>query len=309
MAKDLFAALDLNLLRTFLILSQELNMRKASERLFVSQPAISQALQKLRNHFNDELFIKVRHGLKPTPFAEELAENIQPYLDGLSSVLNASQEFQPENLNKTLKIALAPQVLTCLSGALFHEIREKAPNVDLQLVNWSESTFDDLSKGKLDIAISYEYDKFPKELLSKSLITITGCVIVRKEHPIEKMIATPYDFQGYELASLIIPGWNDNKSLASELLTKMNIEHKIGFRSELPMALVDVVQHTDMYFPSTSLFPIHQYSGLRRIDLSLDDVPLNYPIYSYFHQRHKKNALHAWVNLLITNLLSEANIK
>ncbi|MBP3142642.1 LysR family transcriptional regulator [Aliivibrio fischeri] len=309
MAKDLFATLDLNLLRTFLILSQELNMRKASERLFVSQPAISQALQKLRNHFNDELFIKVRHGLKPTPFAEELAENIQPYLDGLSSVLNASQEFQPENLNKTLKIALAPQVLTCLSGALFHEIREKAPNVDLQLVNWSESTFDDLSKGKLDIAISYEYDKFPKELLSKSLITITGCVIVRKDHPIEKIIATPYDFEGYELASLIIPGWNDNKSLASELLTKMNIEHKIGFRSELPMALVDVVQHTDMYFPSTSLFPIHQYSGLRRIDLSLDDVPLNYPIYSYFHQRHKKNALHAWVNQLITNLLSEANIK
>lgn len=169
MAKDLFATLDLNLLRTFLILSQELNMRKASERLFVSQPAISQALQKLRNHFNDELFIKVRHGLKPTPFAEELAENIQPYLDGLSSVLNASQEFKPENLNKTIKIALAPQVLTCLSGALFHDIKEKAPNVDLQLVNWSESTFDDLAKGKLDLAINYEYDKVPKELLSKKI--------------------------------------------------------------------------------------------------------------------------------------------
>ncbi|WP_306301651.1 LysR family transcriptional regulator [Vibrio halioticoli] len=44
MAKDRFNTLDLNLLKTFLVLSQELNMRKASERLFVSQPAISQAL-------------------------------------------------------------------------------------------------------------------------------------------------------------------------------------------------------------------------------------------------------------------------
>ncbi len=94
MAKDLFATLDLNLLRTFLILSQELNMRKASERLFVSQPAISQALQKLRNHFDDELFIKVHHGLKATPFSEELAENIHPYLDGLSSILNKSENFR-----------------------------------------------------------------------------------------------------------------------------------------------------------------------------------------------------------------------
>lgn len=58
MAKDLFHTLDLNLLKTFMVLMQERNMRKASQRLFVSQPAISQALQKLRNHFDDELFVK-----------------------------------------------------------------------------------------------------------------------------------------------------------------------------------------------------------------------------------------------------------
>ncbi|AZL85579.1 MULTISPECIES: LysR family transcriptional regulator [Aliivibrio] len=307
MAKDLFATLDLNLLRTFLILSQELNMRKASERLFVSQPAISQALQKLRNHFDDELFVKVHHGLKATPFSEELAESIHPYLDGLSSVLNTSKNFQPSELQQTLKIALAPQVLTCLSGALFHEIRENAPNVDLQLFNWSASTFSDLTKGKLDIAINYEYDNVPKELISSNLMTIKGCVIVRTDHPIKKQIATPHDFEGYELASLIIPGWNDNKSLAGKVLENLNIKHKIGFRSELPMALIDVVQHTNMYFPSTSLFPTHQYLGLRRIDLALDHIPLNYPIYSYYHQRHKKNALHSWLNQLITDLLSDAH--
>lgn len=307
MAKDLFTTLDLNLLRTFLILSQELNMRKASERLFVSQPAISQALQKLRNHFDDELFIKVRHGLKPTPFSEELAENIQPYLDGLSSILNSSQNFEPYKLEKTLTIALAPQVLSCLSGSLFHQIREEAPSVNLQLVNWSESTFDDLIKGKIDIAVNYEFNAIQKELISHKLLNIKGCVIVRQDHPITKTLATPYDFEGYEIASLIIPGWNSNKSLAADVLDELNIDYKVGFRSELPMALIDVVQHTDMYFPSTSLFPTHQYSSLRRIDLALDDVVLNYPIYSFYHQRHKKNPLYVWLNKLIKELLLKSD--
>ena len=71
MAKDLFHTLDLNLLKTFMILMQEKNMRKVSQRLFVSQPAISQALQKLRNHFDDELFVKFfLLGLIPNEFLE-----------------------------------------------------------------------------------------------------------------------------------------------------------------------------------------------------------------------------------------------
>ena len=49
-------------------------MRKASERLFVSQPAISKALQRLRDHFDDELFVKTHHGLRATEHANMLAE-------------------------------------------------------------------------------------------------------------------------------------------------------------------------------------------------------------------------------------------
>ncbi len=99
MAKDLFYSLDLNLLRTFLVLSQELNMRKASQRLHVSQPAISQTLQKLRHHFNDELFVKVPKGLAPTSFAEELTIAIAPHLDGLVSALNTAQPFGPKAID------------------------------------------------------------------------------------------------------------------------------------------------------------------------------------------------------------------
>ena len=102
MAKDLFSTLDLNLLRTFLIVHQEKNTRKAAERLFVTQPAVSQALQKLRHHFDDELFVKVHGGLQPTHFSEQLANELTPHMDGISNAVNSSYGFDPKEIDYPL---------------------------------------------------------------------------------------------------------------------------------------------------------------------------------------------------------------
>ena len=103
-------------------------MRKASERLFVSQPAISKALQRLRDHFDDELFVKTHHGLRATEHANMLAESISPILDDLSSALNNSNEFNPSELRGPLKLALSPFLLSSLSSKLFKAIRSQAPH-------------------------------------------------------------------------------------------------------------------------------------------------------------------------------------
>ena len=102
MAKDLFSSLDLNLLRTFLIVYQEQNTRKAAERLFVSQPAVSQALQKLRHHFNDDLFVKVHGGLQPTDLSQNSSANeITPFTETVyaDSESTASNAFDPKAID------------------------------------------------------------------------------------------------------------------------------------------------------------------------------------------------------------------
>ena len=76
MARDLFATLDLNLLKTLSVLAQENNMRRAAERLFVTQPAVSQALKKLRYHFEDELFIRTPNGMQATSFTDKLVGDV-----------------------------------------------------------------------------------------------------------------------------------------------------------------------------------------------------------------------------------------
>ncbi|MCC4796380.1 LysR family transcriptional regulator, partial [Vibrio lentus] len=72
------------------------------------------------------------------------------------------------------------------------------------------------------------------------------------------------------IASMISPGWNDNFSHAANILESRSIPHSIGFRSEILMAIIDVVANSDMYMPHSNLFPIDNYPTLRAIDVDLD---------------------------------------
>ncbi|QUM75761.1 LysR family transcriptional regulator [Moritella sp. 24] len=304
MKKDLYTTLDLNLLRVFQVLSQELNMRKASERLFVSQPAISQSLTKLRHHFDDELFVKVPKGLKATPFSEALAASIYPYLNGLANSINHCAKFDPATLDRSLKIALSPIVLSCLSGSLYQAFKASAPNATVELVSWSRSTVEDIQKDDVYLGINYEIDT-PAEVYNKKLADLCGQVIVRNAHPITKTITTPYDYSGYEIASIISPGWNDTFSLAANTMKEHGLEYKIGFRSEFIMVLLDIIQHSDMYMPHTNLFPVHQHPNLRALNVEVQGEAYHIGVYTYCHTRHRNSALLNWLHTLISNVIQQ----
>jgi DNA-binding transcriptional LysR family regulator len=72
-----FNALDLNLLRVFDALLEERGVTRAGERLGLSQSAISHALNRLRHVLNDELFVRVPEGMRPTPRASEIVPRLR----------------------------------------------------------------------------------------------------------------------------------------------------------------------------------------------------------------------------------------
>ncbi|MDP2574730.1 LysR family transcriptional regulator [Vibrio penaeicida] len=306
MAKDLFATLDLNLLRTFLVLSQELNMRKASERLFVSQPAISQALQRLRNHFGDELFVKSRNGMKATSFAEELAERIVPHLDGLASALNHSSTFNPAEITHTIKIAISSQIMFSVAGKLFRKLNEEAPNAKLEIVSWTKTTSQDIEKGEIAFGINYADIRTSKAVQSRHLADTKGVLLVRKEHPIRSEVITPKEAVQYAIASLIIPEISEQEALSISVLKELGLKAEIGFRSEFLFALVDVVRNSDMIFPSLSIFPVEEYPYLRRVEIDIqDEYKYGYPLYAYFHLKNRNSPTIDWLHLSLTELLVE----
>jgi DNA-binding transcriptional LysR family regulator len=115
-----FAAFDLNLLRVFDALMRERNVTRAGERLGLSQPAVSTALNRLRAAFADELFVRMGGIMEPTPRAIALAEPIREALRRLEVVVGSSMPFDPSSAQREFVVSgtdyvsylIAPPLLT-----------------------------------------------------------------------------------------------------------------------------------------------------------------------------------------------------
>lgn len=303
MAKDLFSTLDLNLLRTFIILHQERNMRRAAERLFVSQPAVSKALQRLRDHFEDELFVKTHHGLRATEYANDLAESLAPLLDDISITINGSKAFNPLEMNGTVKIALAPFILSSYASEIFQAIRQAAPHVQIHLLNWSRSTMEEIIKDEVVLGVNYEINHAPKELLTKMIVKDEFCAYVRKDHPLQGHRLQISDCNDLEFATVIAADWNSNISFSEKIMKIKGVEPKIAFRSELPSAIIDVVVNSDMVFPASKTVNVDKLYKLRRLDIELDGMVIEPCLHAYFHHKNRRNETVHWLRNIVTEVI------
>ncbi len=303
MAKDLFSNLDLNLLRTFIILHQERNMRRAAERLFVSQPAVSKALQRLRDHFEDELFVKTHHGLRATEYANDLAESLAPLLDDISITINGSKAFNPLEMNGTVKIALAPFILSSYASEIFQAIRQAAPHVQIHLLNWSRSTMEEIIKDEVVLGVNYEINHAPKELLTKMIVKDEFCAYVRKDHPLQGHRLQISDCNDLEFATVIAADWNSNISFSEKIMKIKGVEPKIAFRSELPSAIIDVVANSDMVFPASKTVNVDKLYKLRRLDIELDGMVIEPCLHAYFHHKNRRNETVHWLRNIVTEVI------
>lgn len=122
---------DLNLLLVFHALMQERHVTRAAERLFLGQPAVSGALKRLRAAFGDELFVRGRSGMEPTPRALELSRQIDALLIGLHETMRVGQPFDARDANRTFRIGVSEAIAVTLFPSLLKLLAAEAPGVRL----------------------------------------------------------------------------------------------------------------------------------------------------------------------------------
>lgn len=122
---------DLNLLLVFHALMQERHVTRAAERLFLGQPAVSGALKRLRAAFGDELFVRGRSGMEPTPRALVLSQQIDKMLIGLHETMRVGQPFDARNANRTFRVGVSETISMTLLPALLKTLASEAPSVKL----------------------------------------------------------------------------------------------------------------------------------------------------------------------------------
>ena len=97
---------DLNLFVVFDVIYTEKNLTKTGEVLGITQPAVSNALSRLRQNFNDELFIRTSKGMIPTPVAQNIINDVRQALDLIRNSISKSESFNPETARNTFKISI-----------------------------------------------------------------------------------------------------------------------------------------------------------------------------------------------------------
>ena len=121
--------IDLNLLPIFETIYVERNLTRASEVLHTTQPALSNALVRLRRAFGDPLFIRSGRGMTPTPEAEQLIGPVRDAMMRLRSGLDRGQGFEPHLSERAFNVAAGDVATSALAPALARELATKAPRV------------------------------------------------------------------------------------------------------------------------------------------------------------------------------------
>ncbi len=147
---------DLNLLTVFATLMHERSVTRAGQKLFLSQSATSSALARLRELFQDELFIRAGRELEPTARAVELWENLNPALLSISSALGTAMPFDPANDTREFRIGMPDDVAMYLLPRLMAQLRSEAPRCTLVVHHLNfRSAAAMLTSGEISTAIGY----------------------------------------------------------------------------------------------------------------------------------------------------------
>jgi DNA-binding transcriptional LysR family regulator len=159
---------DLNLLVVFAVFAEERNVSRAAERLRLSQPAVSRALQRLRDMFHDNLFARTAAGYELTPQGQRLLQELEVMLPKLDRLLSGSS-FDPAVEQANFRLAVTDNAAAILAPVLCREVLPIAKKVHFDFVAWHRGSFHEVVHGSVDLAFAASSVEAPPPLQNQTI--------------------------------------------------------------------------------------------------------------------------------------------
>jgi DNA-binding transcriptional LysR family regulator len=295
---------DANLLVTLDALLVDASVTRAAERLGRSASAISHALAKLREIFNDELFVRAGQKLVPTAKALELAPTVHVILAGMESLLRPNKPFDPSETSRDFAVAASEAGELILVQPLRRRLRELAPSVSVGwMASLPEENIDALRNSRCHFVIDIEGASVPPpdirvlKLFDDSLATLG-----RSGHPLAKRKPTPAAFaRADHIAVNALPGIEPvDRALARDRLA-CNISSRVP--SVLVGLLLALNSDALITLPSSLSAILERQFGLVRINQPFR--PVAFPLRLMWHSSYDRDECHEWVRGQLTALARE----
>ena len=295
-------SLDLNLLTVFEAIYEVGTVSSAADRLALSQSATSHALSRLREVCRDELFVRARLGLSPTPVAQAMYPTIKQALEALRISLAEASGFDPVRSQRRFRISIPHPMGPFYALALRAAAASVAPSIVLTFdtVSRPVGLEDNLRDGTADIAIDWlpvTRDPF----VNRKLFDDQVVLLARSDHPSAHPGLTIEDLQKTEFVTL--HRRRDIGHAPQPLKDVSNlIIHDAVHVSEL-LEIPTVVASTDLLgiFLSSMGPLMKKRLGLQVLPIPLDLPPM--PIYMIWHETRRHDAAHRWLREIVAQEL------
>jgi LysR family transcriptional regulator, transcriptional activator for leuABCD operon len=295
-------SLDLNLLTVFEAVFELGTVSGAADRLALSQSAASHALSRLREACRDDLFVRVRQGLSPTPVAESMYPPIKQALEGLRASLAEASGFNPAQSQRHFRISIPHPFGPFYALDLKAAAAAVAPNVVLTFdtVSRPVDLEDSLRGGVVDIAI----DWLPVELnsfINQKLFDDRLVLLARSNHPRVNRGVTIEDLRKEQFITLHRRRAIEDQPQAIREFLELEMYEAVHV-SEL-LEIPTIVASTDLLgIFASSMGPLME----KRLGLQVIPIPLELPagpIYLIWHEVRRNDAAHGWLRDLVKTRL------
>ncbi|MBF0629423.1 MAG: LysR family transcriptional regulator [Magnetococcales bacterium] len=297
---------DLNLLVAFDVLMTERSVTQAGRVLGITQAAMSNTLKRLRQTFNDPLFIKHGHTMAPTALALKLSDPITKALDHAQLLLKREQ-FDPSTASRLFRIAISDCVSSVLIPPLLNHLRQKAPRIHLEIIEpGGRDQARILERGEADLLITWFQWVTAGKLHLHRLFEMKFVCIARPDNPhvnghlsLEGFLAADHiQFLPTELTNTPVDEALRQLGHSRKIISRLNnsgiIPHLIA-SSDLLTVLPDQHAH---YFANQLNLKVHP--------LPFEVMPLR--IAMAWHARSNESAPDYWLRKIVIDQIQQIGI-
>jgi len=286
---------DLNLLAILEVLLEERHVTRAAERLDMSQPAVSRALQRLRETFDDPLLVKSMHGYDLSARAEELLPGLKSVLQDLGQLVDRPQ-FDPATSVAQVRVACLD-----LEGALFlprllETMRREARQMQLDIHSLPGDHFMLLQQGDVDFVISGLAPPQGESQINRAPLATTHVVcVMRHDHPLagDALNLDAYVSASHGYVSMTGRG----SSVMDQLLRGYGLQRQVVVRTNSFLTVPEFCARTDLLFALPQIVAERLTRDgqliMKALPSELSERELRF--YLYWHQRNHRDPMHRWV--------------
>lgn len=280
---------DLNLFVIFDTIYTERNLTRSAEVLHVTQPAVSNALNRLRDVFQDELFIRQPRGMVPTPVAENSIGHVRQALTLLNFSLNEGAAFDPQRTEKTFSLSMNDLSEMLLLPRLVQNLKQRAPQICLRnFYVGREDLVKELTAGQVDLAIDVPLVNDPN-LLHQPISKEEYVCVLRHGHPLLKKRLLLKDYLALE--HVHVSSRRTGAGFVDLTLGKMGRQRQIAVRVQHYIAAPAIIAGTDMALTVPKALAHHFELPCVALPFELDSLDWH----MYWHKSADNDRANRWL--------------